>query len=290
MFNRHLISGLLAGVALLAANGSADACAGPCCETSCAPAPCYKTVLVKEWVPEHYEATRTVYKTEYVHEKYTAYRSECVPETRSYTCNVTRSVPVTKEIEVTVYSCVPTVETRTVMKKVAVCKQVTTVHKKWEDHGHYECCQVEVKPWFRKCSSDCCEPCPKYRTKKVWVPCKVCVETPCTRTVKTWECVPEQVTCTVNKMVPHKELRKVCSYQCVTEAVTKTCTVHVKKCVPFEATRCVAKCVPVVEKYTACRMVCRTVEKKVPVCEAEPCCGKAKRSFSFSFFRKSCCD
>jgi hypothetical protein len=170
---------------------------------------------------------------------------------------------------------------------VAVCKQVTTVHRKWEDHGHWEYCQVEVKPLFRKCGSDCCEPCPKYRTKKHWVACKVCVETPCTKTVKTWECVPEQVTCTVNKMVPYTELRTVCSYQCVTEAVTKTCTVNVKKCVPFEATRTVTKCVPVVEKYTACRMVCRCVEKQVPVCEAEPCCGKAKRSF---FRKSSCCD
>jgi len=278
MFNRHLISGLLAGVALLAANGSADA-AGPCCD-SCAPAPCYKTVLVKEYVPEHYEATRTVYKTEYITEKYTAYRTECVPETRTYTCNVTKSVPVTKQVEVTLYKCVPTCETRTVYKKVAVCKQVCTVHKKWEDHGHWEYCQVEVKPLFRRCCKDdcCCEPCPKYRTKKHWVACKVCVETPCTKTVKTWECVPEQVTCTVNKMVPYKELRTVCSYQCVTEAVTKTCTVHVKKCVPFEATRCVAKCVPCEETYTACKLVAQTVCKQVPVCETtcEPCCKTKK--------------
>jgi hypothetical protein len=287
MFHRHLISGLLAGVALLAANGLAAA-AGPCCEPSCAPAPCFKTVTVKEWVPEQYEATRTVYKTEYVQEKYTAYREECIPETRTYTVNVTRSVPVTKDVEVTCYKCVPTTETRTIYKKVCVCKQVTTIHKKWEDHGHWECRQVEVKPFFHKCCKDdcCCEPCPKYKTKKVWCPCKVCVETPCTKTVKTWECVPEQVCVTVNKQVPYKEIRKVCSYQCVTEAVTKTCTVNVKKCVPFEATRCVAKCVPVVEKYTACRMVCRCVEKQVPVCEAQPCCGKSKHSF----FRKSCCD
>jgi hypothetical protein len=286
MFNRQLISGLLAGVALLAANGSADAAGGCCDSCAPAPAPCFKTVLVKEWVPEHYEATRTVYKTEYVHEKYTAYRTECVPVTRTYTVNVTKSVPVTKQVEVTVYKCVPTVETRTVYKKVAVCKQVTTVHKKWEDHGHWECQQVEVKPLFHRCSKDCCEPCPKYRTKKVWVPCKVCVETPCTKTVKTWECVPEQVCVTVNRQVPHKELRTVCTHQCVTEAVTKTCTVNVQKCVPYEATRCVAKCVPVVEKYTACRMVSRCVEKQVPVCEAETCGRKSRHSF----FRKSCCD
>jgi hypothetical protein len=295
MFKSHLISGLLAGVALLGVCSYVDA-SGPCgdsCGDSCAApcAPAMRTVLVKEWFPENYETTRTTYKTEYVTETYTAYRTECVPETRTYTTNVTRMVPVTKDVEVTTYKCVPSVEMRTVTKKVPVCREVTTVTRKCVDQGHWECVQVECKPGLleRLHHKDCCcEPCPKYKTKKVWVPCKVWVETPCTKTVRTFECVTEQVAVTVNHTVPVKEIRKVCSYTCVSEPVVKTCTVNVSRCVPYQATRCVAKCVPVVEKVTACRMVCRMVEKQVPACEASCCSGGHKHSF---FHRKSsCCD
>jgi len=37
-------------------------------------APAYRTITVNEWVPEQYQATRTVYKTETHQEAYTAYR------------------------------------------------------------------------------------------------------------------------------------------------------------------------------------------------------------------------
>ena len=48
--------------------------------------PCYRTVCVKEWVPETYQCTRTTCKTEQRVETYTAYRCEQVQEQR--TCTV----------------------------------------------------------------------------------------------------------------------------------------------------------------------------------------------------------
>jgi hypothetical protein len=278
MSYRHLISGLLVGVTMFATSGSVRACGCPSAPVveSCAPA--YRTITVNEWVPEHYEATRTVYKTEYVTEKFTAYRTECVPETRTYARTITKLVPVVSEQVRTVYKCVPTVETRTIVKKVVVCTPVTTVVRKCVDKGHWECCQEPCGPTMcdriRKCCNPCYEPCPRFKTKKVWVSCPVWIETPCTKIVRTVQCVPETCQVTVNKMIPVQETFKVCTTRCVNEVVNETCTVYVKRCVPFEATRCVARCVPVIEKYTACRLVCRPVCKQVPVCAPScvPCC------------------
>ena len=67
---------------------AAAAAAGPC-------APQYRTVCVKEWVPEKYETTRVTYERVCREEKYTAYRCECVPETR--TRQVCVSVPCVEE-------------------------------------------------------------------------------------------------------------------------------------------------------------------------------------------------
>jgi len=53
-----------------------------------------KTICVEECVPEHYTTTRTVYRTEKVCEKYTAYKCISVPETRTRTCTVYEKVPV----------------------------------------------------------------------------------------------------------------------------------------------------------------------------------------------------
>jgi hypothetical protein len=275
---RHLFSGLLAGVALLAAGSAAEASDCSCAPVA-APAPCYKTVTVTEWFPVQYEATRTVYKTEYVTENYTAYRYECVPETRTFSHTIYKSVPTFQQVVRTTYKCVPTVETRTVMHKQVVCRQVTTMKCKTVDKGHYECCTKELGPSLHdrlRMHHDCCYvPCPRYKTKKVWVPCLVTVETPCTKTVREVVCVPQTVCVTVNKMVPVQETVQVCVQKCVPEVVTSTATVYVKKCVAVPATRCVARCVPVVEKYTACRLECRTVSKEVPACECSvPCCKR----------------
>jgi hypothetical protein len=247
-----------------------------------------RTVCVTEWVPENYVTTRTVFRTECVQEKYTAYRTECVPETRTRTCVVNRVVPEVREVVRTVCVVVPAVETRTVCKPVVTCKPVTTVTRKCVDMGHYECREVPCRESFvsrcRRHRHDCCEPCPPpTKTVQVWVPCKVWVEVPCTRMVRTCEMVPTTVQVTVCKMVPKQEVVKVCSYRCVAEQKVETYTVLVTRCVPFEATRTVARCVPVQEQVTCCRMVARTVQKQVPVetccytAESAGCCHKAKR-------------
>jgi hypothetical protein len=275
---RALLLGLV--VAWVSPAQAEEGCGAP----GCAPAPCFKTVCVTEWVPEHYETVRTVYKTVCATENYTAYRTECVPETRTRVVTVYKSIPVVKEECRTVYKCVPTVETRTCWKTEVVCKTVTTIKRKCVDQGHWQCKEVCCEPncfdkmkwkWsHRGCCDDCCMPA-KTKTVKEWVPNKVWIETPCTHVEKTCVKVPYTTQVTVMKSVPVQETFKVTTHTCVPEQVTQTYTVNVERKVAYQATRTVARCVPVQEKVTACRMVARTVEKQVPV---EECCTPAKHS------------
>jgi hypothetical protein len=308
MFNRHVIRGLLAGVAILAASSAVQACAAPCggnsCCDSCAPAvscaPVKRTITVYESVPEYYETTRTTYRTVQATEKYTAYRTECVPETRTCTKTVYRKVPEWKDVCTTCYRWESCWETRTTYKKVTVCKQVCTVKRKCVDQGHWveQCVPVGPSCFDRLKKScgcgDCCEPCPRYKTKKVWCPNKVWVETPCVKTVRCTECVPCTTQVCVKKKVPYQTVSKVCTYKCIPETVTHTYTVNVSRCVPYEATRTVCKCVPVVEKVTACRMVCKPVTKEVECTPVSECCESGHRAFGRLFGRKGhgggCCN
>jgi hypothetical protein len=252
-------------------------------------APCgTRTVWVNEWVPEQYPCTRTVYSQECRTESYTAYRTECVPETRTRTVTTYRKVCETVNETRTTCVNVPCVEERTVMKSYTVCKPVTTVTRKCEDHGHYECREVPCGPsmmdGLKKCfhhkKADCCDPCAteccepvKTKTVKVWVPCPVWVETPCTKMVKVTECRPEVVHVTVCKKEFRTEVVPVTRTRCIPECHTESYTVNVSRCVPYPATRTVTVCVPHTETYTATRMVCRKVAKEVPVveCCASPC-------------------
>jgi len=239
--------------------------------------PCYRTVCVKEWVPETYQCTRTTCKTEQRVETYTAYRCEQVQEQR--TCTVWKNVNEVQTVMKTVCECVPTVEERTVMKSHTVCKEVTTMNRKCVDKGHYECKEVCAGPSLcdrlgghmhrhHGCGNDCggCETecaAPRMKTVKVWVPCPTWVETPCTKTVRTCEYRPETCRVTVNKMVSKQVPTQVTV--CKKVAETKTSTVCVEKKVPYQATRTVCVKVPVTETVNATRMVCRTVQKQVPV-------------------------
>jgi hypothetical protein len=270
---QRICTALLAGAALTASARAQDCCAPP-----------MRTVCVTEWVKENYVTTRTVYRTECVQEKYTAYRTECVPQVQTRTYTVSRMVPEFREEVRTVCVPVSTVETRTVMKPVVTCRPVTTVTRKCVDMGHYECrevpCRQSCLAKLRHCCGcDCCEPCPPpMKTVKVWVPCKVWVETPCTKMVRTCEYVPTPIQVTVCRMVPQQQTVRVCCYRAVCEQKTETCTVMVSRCVPCEATRTVARCVPVQEQVTLCRMVPHVVQKQVPCCETcVPCCCKPKK-------------
>src|SRR2546423_1385322 len=76
---------LLAAALVSASSAGADqgpaaatsAPCGPAAAPAAAPAaPAMQTICVREWVPETYQTTRTVYRTESRVENYTAYRTE----------------------------------------------------------------------------------------------------------------------------------------------------------------------------------------------------------------------
>jgi len=280
MLMRSVRTLLPVGVVLAALSAPARGgdCGG-CGESGNPCGPVFKTVAVTEWVPENYETTRTVLKTVCATETYTAYRTECVPETRQRVVTVNKVVPVVTQRVCTEYTCVPTVETRTVMKRVEVCTPVTTVRRKCVDMGHYECREVPcgdgVMGRLRKCfghkKDDCCQPAPT-KTVKVWVPNKVWIETPVTKMVRSCQYVPSTVQVTVNRQVPVQKTYPVTTYQCVPEQTTQSYTVLVPHQVPYQATRTVARTVPVQERVVLCRMVPRTVEKQVP---SEDCDGQS---------------
>src|SRR5262245_16855906 len=290
---QRLRLGLLTG-AILATAGitvrAGDGCAPAPCPTPCAPAT--RKVCVKDWVPETYQCKRTVYKTVSAEEEYTAYKCESVPETRTRT--VYKTVQETRTEVREVCKRVPVVEERTVMQTHVTCKPVTKMVRKCEDHGHYECREVECGPTLserlHKCfhrrhkCDDCCEtcaaPCPRTKTVKVWVPCKVWVEKPVTCYERVCEQRPVVCKVTTCKTVMEKQPVQVNVCKCVPTTETYTCMVT--RQVPVKAKRTVTRCVPTEEIVTATRMVCRTVEKEVP-CEAahcETCCAKKGHSFS----------
>ena len=276
MFNRHLISALLAGVAMIAANSAVQACGVPC-EAAPVAVPCYRTITVTEWVPETYETTRTVYKTEWKEEAYTTYKTECTPEVRTRTYTVNHMVTECRDEVRTVTKYVPTVEDRIITKQCWTTQQVTEIVHKTVDQGHYECQIVERKPTcMEKCKdrNKCCKPC--YTTeKKVWCPCLVCIDCPVTKCIKVCTPVTECIKVTVCKPVCVQETFKVTCTKCVPECKTETYTVCVQHKVPYQATRTVSVCVPVCETYTACRKVCHMVEKEV--CCENTCCRQSLR-------------
>jgi hypothetical protein len=267
-------------------------------------APQYRTVCVKEWVPETYQATRTVYDRVSREEKYTAYRCETVPETKTRTVTMYRQVPEVKDVVRHVSVCVPVVEERTVMKAHWTCVPETKVVRKCVDKGHYECKEVPCGPTLmdrlRKCfhRKDCCEDsCEPVRTKtvKVWVPCPVWEEHTVTCMKRVCQHVPEKCQVTVYKTHIKEEKCQVTCYKCVPETKTETYTCMVQKTIPYEATRNVVHCVPREEKVTCTRMVSRMVEKQVPVetCSAETTCCKPRlfsRLGGLGFRHHSCCD
>jgi len=291
-----LLAGVLSAAAVLPARADDAAAPAPC-------APAYRTVCVSEWVPEQYQCTRTVYKTECRTETYTAYKCECVPETRTRTCTVYKMVPETRVKTRRYCVCVPVCEEKTVMQACWTCKPVTCMVKKCVDQGHYECHEVCCKPTLceriheacKKHREGCCycPPPPKTKIEKCWVPCKVWIECPVTKMERVCEYKPVTCKVTTYKQEVREEKVNVTCCKCVPECRTENYTCYVQKMVPCQATRVCKVCVPVQETVTCCRMVCRTVEKKVPVCETtcctpcccEPCCAHK----CHKHFHKSCC-
>jgi len=245
-------------------------------------------------VPEQYQCTRTAYKTECRTETYTAYKCECVPETRTRVCTIYKQVPEMRTVTRCYSVCVPVVEERTVMQTKVVCTPYTTTVSKCVDRGHYECrmvpCEAKKKHHFchkKKDCCDCCEPCcVAMKEVKVWVPCPTVEQ--CQVTCMKRECVQVPVTCRVctYKQEVRQEQVQVCSYKCVPVQHTETYTCVSYRTVPFQATRTVAVCVPYQETYTATRMVARTVNREVSECGAPASCGASCGS---SCGEASCC-
>jgi hypothetical protein len=177
--------------------------------------------------------------------------------------------------------------------------------KKCVDQGHWACHEVCCAPSLceriheacKKHREGCCycPPPPKTKMEKCWVPCKVWIECPVTRMERTCEYKPVTCKVTCYKQEVREEKVQVTCCKCVPEQRTETYCCYTQKLVPFQATRVCQVCVPYQETVTCCRMVCRTVEKKVPVCESccqpcccQPCC-KSHHKFCGHFGHKSSC-
>jgi hypothetical protein len=246
-----------------------------------------RKVLVTQYVPQPYETTRTVYKTEYKEEKYTAYRCETVPQERTRPVTTYKTVPVTKDQVVTRYERVPVEEERLVTRAVVKCQPVTQMVTRCVDAGgHYESREVacgsgrRCGSWRgllcrRSCGCDTCAP--ATRTVRVYVPNYVTQQVPVTTLRTVVERVPEKVKVTSYKQVARQETVKVTTYQCVADTREEKYTVNVTRQVPYEAVRKVAHRVPVQEKVTLTRMVPVTVEKEVTVSACADSCGTSVR-------------
>jgi hypothetical protein len=181
------------------------------------------------------------------------------------------------------------------MKQCVKYVNVEKCVKKCVDRGHWECKEVPCGPSLgdrlhhafhnhgccdpcNPCATSCCEPCPRTKTVKCWVPCKVWEEQKVCCKERVVECVPTTVTVKTCKKVEKQVTCNVEVCRCVPECHTETYTCQVKKMVPYEACRTVQVCVPCKQTVEKCRMVCREVQKQVPVCCETSCC------------ESSCCD
>ena len=270
---------LFGAVAAVAVSSARADCCNPC-PAPCAPA--MKTITCTEYVRENFTTTRTCYKYECKQESYTAYKTVCVPETRTRCVTCYKRVPEMRTQTVNVCVKVPCVEERTVMKRHWETQTCTRMVCKTVDRGHWECKEVpcgESSNWLRGLGHrrDCCNPCepcacPRTRTVKCWVPCRETIQCPVTTCKRVCVCVPCKVQVNVCKTVTKQECRQVCCYKCVPETRNECYTVNVRKCVPYQACRTVRVCVPYQQTVTCCRMVPRTVTRQVP-CETAPACA-----------------
>jgi hypothetical protein len=237
-----------------------------------------------ECVPETYKCKRVTYRTEQRQVTCTAYRTECVPVTRTRCVTTYCQVPETRNVEV----CVPCYETRTVMRPHWTTQNVCETRTRVVDRGHWECREVPVGPsCFERLGlgrgghghrggGDCCEPCPpcpRTKTVKCWVPCKVCEQYQVTCCKRVCEMRP----CQTQVCVMKRECKQVTCYRCVPQTRNETYTCNVTRCVPYQTTRTVCVCVPCEEWVTATRYVARMVPC-APAPAAAPCndtCGQA---------------
>lgn len=254
-------------------------------------APTTAIVRVKEWVPETYMATRTCYTTEYVDQEFTSYRCEKIPVTRVRTITKYRCEKVMEQRTVQKCHYEWVCEEKTTMKPHLVCKPVTKTVCKTVDCGHYECvetpiCDDDFVGKGGKGGKGTQEPISRTKSQKVWVPNlvteshevthnKLCIEyEPCTKMVKVRKpyYTEHTVNVCVRKQIPYTVEEEYCSYDV--------------KQIPVTTVRKVPRTIPHTEQVECTRMVCRTVEKEVPVTE---CCEAPCRDKKFGgIFHRVC--
>src|SRR5262249_40201780 len=163
---------LLAGAILTVASTETSAhgpggfsgdCGSPCAMPCAAPYPMTQKVLVTEYRPEQYEATRTVLRTFSKEEKFTAYKCEVVPTPKKQMVTYYTSVPKTQEEPVVRWEGVPTTEERVASRWECVPTTEERVVVRWE-----------------------CVPTTEERVVSRWESVPTTVEVPVVR----WECVP----------------------------------------------------------------------------------------------------
>jgi hypothetical protein len=278
-----LLAGLAVGCMTVAAQADSSAPEpvplpkAPPTPAPAAPAMTQK-VLVTICVPEQYEATRMVCKTEWKEEKYTAIKCELVPVEKTRMVTYCTNVPVDKVVDVVRRECYPVVENKVVTKYVTRCVPVEKIVSKVVDQGgHYECREVPCPErhglLFHLCHRECEDPCAPPPTKlvSVYVPNCVTVQEKVTCLQRTCVPVTETVPCTVYKTRDVKEQVTVHTCEIKTEVKEQKYTCMEEKRTPYEATRKVAYTVMVPEKVTCTRMVTKQVEREVPVCVPTPC-------------------
>lgn len=275
----YILTAALAAVPGLVRAENQPAAGGAPVASTAAPCPQqYATVCVREWVPEAFTYTRTTYKTECRQEAYTAYRCEVVPEVKTRTVCCMKRVCETC-METRCYTVrVPYCETYTEMRSCRRKVEYTEMRSRTVDHGHYECCSVPAGGglfgFCKKKGGDCCDPCAcqPMKTVQKWVPCKVTECYPVCKTKWVTECVPVCKTRTCYRCETRTCQVPVQRVHCVPEYRTETYTCCTTRTVPYTCTRTVKVCVPVCETCQGCRMVCRMVQKQVPVCNTCCCC------------------
>jgi hypothetical protein len=288
-------SGCAAGAGGCAPAAPADGCA------PAAPAVTYKTIRETVMVPEKYMTTRTTYKYETKNESYTAYKYETVNETKTRNVTVMKKVTETVMVPKTYTVKVPVMETVTTYETRYRTETYTEMVSKTVDKGHYEYKEVPAGPSIldrfkglcaKKSCDPCapaCDPCPKMKTVKCWVPCCVTECCPVTKCRKVKECVPCTKQVCTYKCETKCEMVPTCVTKCIPETKCETYTECKKVCVPYQATKCVKVCVPVTEQCEATRMVCKVIEKQVAV-DPAPACGDACGSTSCAPACEAACE
>ena len=279
-----------AGKGQAAAQVPAQAAQAPAQAPQAPQAPRTRRIIVKECVPETYEAKVISYQNEMVDQNVRVPRKVMVEETRQRPVVDTEWVTEMRDCRRTVVDCVPTEETRTVYRKVTTCQPVTTIKRTVVDNGQWECMEVptlchQLKEAFRskhgcrKCDSSIYQPMIDTCWDSGYAPYSGKGSYSSVKggsikggSVSMKGCDPVQAPCEWEKPVPTRTVKvwKPCP-----QVVETPCTkmVRVTECVPETVTVCVNKKVYRTEidqkPVKVCKKSMRMESYCVQVCKTE---------------------